>query len=55
MKRIKIIPMPYDLIDKIIESEKVEREKNRVQVLADVREILSELGPKYGVTVASPL
>ncbi len=44
--------MPYVLIDKIIEKQRVERELRRKQVFSSTIEILEELSPKYGVSKA---
>ncbi|HGE70722.1 TPA: nucleotidyltransferase domain-containing protein [Candidatus Poribacteria bacterium] len=40
--------MPYDLIDKIIENKKAEKEAKRQQTLFKLMEVLSTLALKYG-------
>jgi predicted nucleotidyltransferase len=42
-----LIPMPYELIDKVIENKKADREEKRLQTLFALKEILSDLAPKY--------
>ncbi len=37
--------MPYDLIDKIIEEQKAEREGKRINTLSELKDMLSELAP----------
>jgi len=44
--------MPYDLIDKLIEKQKADREKRRDEVLDSLKKILEELAPKYGFSKA---
>ncbi len=44
--------MPYDMIDKIIEKQKADRERKRKEVLSSLKEILRELSPKYGFSKA---
>ena len=39
--------MPYDLIDRIIEKQRADRENERKQVFSSLKEILGELAPRY--------
>ena len=44
--------MPYNLTDEIIKREKAEMERKRKQTLSALKEILDELGSKYGFSKA---
>ncbi len=44
--------MPYDIIEKAIEQQKIKREKRRIQKLSQLQDILSEMSQKYGFSQA---
>ncbi len=47
-----MISMPYQLIDKVIENRKADRETKRLETLFALKEVLSNLAPKYGFSRA---
>ena len=44
--------MPYDLIDKIIEKQRADREAKRIKTLSEMKEILADLSLKYDFSKA---
>ena len=47
-----MISVPYELIDKVIENRKADREAKRLETLFALKEILPDLSSKYGFSKA---